>query len=170
MLSTQGPFDNSGQLALQQSRPCRHENLLAQKTKKYEHAREWEHICEIQASNLQGQPDPTIASPRSPLGVKSTRPCGAALRLQMCSCPCIVQCKLASWFKNLRFLLGSGHPLAGVPGAAGEPRRANLARRVDLARRVSVPRRVNVARTVNLARRVNLTRRVSLTDHSDFMD
>ena len=125
---------------------------------------------EIQASNLKGQPDPTIASPRSPLGVKSTRPCGAALRLQMCSFPCILQHKLASGCKNLRFFLGSGHPLAGVPGAAGEPRRANLARRVDLARRVSVPRRVNVTRTVDLTRRVTLTRRVNLTDHSDVME
>ena len=124
---------------------------------------------EIQASSLQGQPDPRLTSPRSPLGIRSTRPCGAVLRLQMCSFPCILRHKLASWFKNLRFSLGSGHPLAGVPGAAGEPRRANLARRVDLARRVSVPRRVNVTRTVDLTRRVNLTRRVSVTDHSDFM-
>ena len=43
MLKTQGPFDNSGQLTLQQSRPCRHENLPAQTTNKYDNAREWEY-------------------------------------------------------------------------------------------------------------------------------
>ena len=125
---------------------------------------------ESQASNLQGQPDPKLASPRSPLGAKSTRPCGAALRLHMCSFLACLQYKLASWCNSLRLVLGSGHPLAGAPGAAGEPRRANLARRVDLARRVSVPRRVNLTRTVDLTRRANLTRRVNLTDHSDVMD
>ena len=74
---------------------------------------------EIQASSLQGQPDPRLTSPRSPLGIRSTRPCGAVLRLQMCSFPCILRHKLASWFKNLRFSLGSGHP----PGRGPRRRR-----------------------------------------------